>query len=179
MCSYILDGPEAPWGDYGHILLRGMTSHLERKNGLLQVERTAPFVPPISFSGCGNVIVTDDFKRKLQASQLSGLSFLAAEKTRIVHLEWEKWDWSKDDPEVYPESGEPEDYILERPHSPELAEQIGSLWEVCLAPHDEQDGLDFFRGKTVLYVYVSEQAKAWLQVAVPQWVHFKPAPFTR
>jgi hypothetical protein len=31
-----------------------------------------------------------------------------------------------------PESGEPEDYILERPHSPTAAAALGEIWEVVV-----------------------------------------------
>jgi len=62
---FILDNAEVPWGDYGSILLTGMTRHLSRKNGLLQLERTAPFVPPIVNSGAGNIVVTNTFKVEL------------------------------------------------------------------------------------------------------------------
>jgi hypothetical protein len=43
-----LEAPEAPWGDYGSILQHGMTAHLGRNpEGLAQLERTGPFIPPI------------------------------------------------------------------------------------------------------------------------------------
>jgi hypothetical protein len=177
MSCYILRKPEMPWGDYGDILLSGMWSDWGRKDGMLQVERTGPFVPPISL-GLGTIIVTEEFKRTLETSGLTGFTFLPATSARIVHLEWEKWDLTANDPPEYPESGEPEDFILGRPHSAEIAEQIGQLWELHVDPHDEEDGLDWFRGNTVLYIYVSVRAKTWLQAEVPQWVAFLEVPRT-
>lgn len=196
MTIYILQNAEMPWGDYGDILFSGMTSHLPRKDGYLQLERIGPFVPPITISGIGNVVVTDAFKEKLHLSGLSGLQFQPVIKTRIVHLEWEKWNKRVDEPFEYPQTGKPEDYILERPHSPELAEAMGMLWEVQLQEHTEVervqvsanswdvniyvlvsswDGTDWFKAKTVGYTYVSEKAKIWLEEQVFEYVKFKPA----
>ena len=129
---YALDASRMPWGDYGCILLSGMTSHLERQNGLLQLERTGPFVPPISLPGIADIVVTNDFKHLLEGSGLTGFTFQPVIKKHIVFLEWEKWDKKSEEPLEYPGTGEPEDYILERAHSPELAQQIGDLWELCL-----------------------------------------------
>jgi hypothetical protein len=137
MNIYILRHIEVPWGDYGAMLLSGMTAHLPRKNGLLQLERPGPFVPPLSLTGINDIVVTDAFKKQLEGSGLSGFAFQPVIKARIVHLEWEKWDRTVEDPKEYPETGEPEDYILGRPHSPETAEQIGGLWELCLEEHAE------------------------------------------
>jgi hypothetical protein len=75
MTIYILRNAEMPWGDYGNILLSGMTSHLDRKNGLLQLERTGPFVPPLTISGISEIVVTNAFKQQLEKSSLSGFNF--------------------------------------------------------------------------------------------------------
>jgi len=106
----ILCSKDAPWGDYGEILMRGMTSHLPRTSeGLLQLERTAPFVPPITFPGIGDLVVTNDFGQRLDSSGLTGLSFMPVKKARIVKLEWERWDRKAASPVIYPHSGEPVD----------------------------------------------------------------------
>jgi hypothetical protein len=196
MSTYILGEPQVPWGDYGSILVSGMSCHLPRKEGLIQFERTAPFVPPISLPGLGDIVVTDAFKRALESSELTGMSFQPVIKARIVHFEWEKWDQTADEPEEYPDEGEPEGYILDRPHKPELAEEMGELWEVCLEEHAEVervkvgrrswdvdiyvlgsswDGTDLFRAKGVGFIYVSEKARNWLQKTVAEWVSSEPA----
>jgi hypothetical protein len=184
-----------PWGDYGCILLSGMTSHLERQNGLLQLERTGPFVPPISLPGIADIVVTNDFKHLLEGSGLTGFTFQPVIKKHIVFLEWEKWDKKSEEPLEYPGTSEPEDYILERAHSPELAQQIGDLWELCLEECAEVERQqigpqrwdveifvvqsswnerDWFRARGVGYNYVSERAKHWLERTVPEWVSFDP-----
>ena len=196
MTIYILENAEMPWGDYGDILFSGMTSHLSRKGGYLQLERTGPFVPPITTSGIGNVVVTEEFKKQLQLSGMSGLRFQPVIKTHIVQLEWEQWDKTASEPPEYPQSGKPEDYILERSHSPELAEAIGNLWEVQLQEHAEieriqiginswevdphivlssWDETDWFKAKSVRYTYLSQKAKNWLAEHVSEYVKFKSA----
>jgi len=197
MKVYTVGAAEREWGDYSHVLVAGMSAHLDRRDGLIQLERTGPFVPPITFPGIGDVIATDDFRQKLEDSGLTGITFQPVYKTRIVHLEWERWNWLAEEPDEYPEDGEPERYILGRPHSRPLAEAIGDLWEVC--PREcvdvervqvgarswdveirvvlsTWDGTDWFRGRGYSYNYVSEKARTWLQENAPEWVAFEPAP---
>ncbi len=192
---YMLGGPVPPWGDYGDILIAGMTSHLGRQDGLLQLERTGPLVPPIALAGIGEVVVTNSFRSALEASGLSGLRFQPVIKKHIVRLHWETWDRATPNPPEYPPTGEPEDYIFLGAHDPQLAAEMGDLWELCLEPHarterqprrsaiGEQifvvraswDGRDWFRAEGVSYVYVSARARNWLEAIVPEWVSFMPA----
>src|SRR5262245_60690347 len=100
---YRLSRVKPPWGDYGAILLSGMTAHEPRTpEGLLRLARTGPFVPPITVAGVGDLLVTDAFRAELELSPLAGLEFRPVEKTRIVLLEWERWDQAADDPQEYP-----------------------------------------------------------------------------
>lgn len=196
MKFYILGEPDVPWGDYGSILLSGMTSHLSREDGLLQLERTGPFVPPISFPGISEIVATDTMKAKLETSGLTGFTFQPVIKRHIVHLEWETWNKEAPEPPLYPDTGEPEDYILLQPHSPSLAEEMEPLCEVVLQPTasvervsvgprpwdveihvllSSWDGSDFFRANGVGYNYLSEKAKLWLEEEVHDWVKFEEA----
>ncbi|AKF06311.1 hypothetical protein [Sandaracinus amylolyticus] len=116
----------APWGDYGAILVHGMTTHAPRRaDGRIPLERTGPFVPPITYPG--NILVNDDVRGALERSGLSGLSFTPVHKTRIVWSSWETWDRTAEDPEEDPAHGEPEDYILAVPHDEELARSMRDL----------------------------------------------------
>ena len=196
MTIYLLREPEFPWGDYGAILLSGMTAHLGREDGLLQLERTAPFVPPIFMPGISDIVVTERFKVQIEASGLTGFSFRSVIKKHIVHLEWDKWDKEAPEPPVYPQTGEPEDYILLAPHSPSLADDMEPLWEMVLEQSasveriqvgplswdvsihlvlSSWDGADLFRAKGVGYNYLSARAKQWLEQQVPEWVGFEEA----
>ncbi|HEX9197481.1 hypothetical protein E6H30_08595 [Candidatus Bathyarchaeota archaeon] len=188
---YSLD-PNIPmlWGDYGGILAHGMGGR--SREGQFEIERAGPFVPPISLP-FNAIIVTDVFKKELETSGLRGLSFNPVVKKRIVKLDWEKWDWKAADPAKYPSEGEPENYILENPHSPDTAEKIGPLWELLIEENadtepvmasagvpeqillrlDRWDGRDFFRAKGVGFYYVTDSAKAWLETRVSEWISFR------
>lgn len=176
MGYYILSAAKTPWGDYGDILGQGMSSHLARHNGLLQLERTGPFVPPITFPGISDVVVTDDFKTNLENSELIGISFRPVIKARIVRLDWQDWSRTQEQPPEYPTSGEPEDYILGNAHDADLAERIGALWEICVhfLANPAQVDSDWFRLTPDGYNYVSEVAKTLLERRVPEWVQFLP-----
>jgi hypothetical protein len=65
-----------------------MTAHQERiRDGLLQLERTGPFVPPVTLTGLEDLLVTDAFRSRLEHSPLAGTGFRPVQKTRIVRLE--------------------------------------------------------------------------------------------
>ena len=191
---YRLDARKMPWGDYGRILASGMSAHLPRKDGLIQLERTAPFVPPISFPGIGDIVVTHAFRAELEASGLVGFTFAPVMKARIVESKWETWDRSAPKPAAYPTGGEPENYILASPHQPELADRIGALWEIVPGlggtverrrtgegPRDvdvilrPSGASDVFRAEGVRYNYVTQRAMEWLLARASDWVQGLPA----
>src|SRR6478609_2295955 len=176
MQLFKLEGPGTPWADYGALLWHGMAEHLGRDvEGRLQLERTGPFVPPITFPAISGAVVTDRIRQALLRSNLLGFSFAPVRLARIVDLDWSGWDRESDDPPVHPESGEPEDYILERAHSPALAAQMGPMWEVVLQEGAEVypdfwalrpesvKGLDWFRVPNRGWTFVSPQARAWIE----------------
>jgi hypothetical protein len=75
---YRLRGVYEPWGDYGNILVSGLVDR-DETSGLLLIERTGPFVPPISIGGLHSpVVVTDSFRRELEGSGLTGFGFQPA-----------------------------------------------------------------------------------------------------
>ena len=193
MAIRILERPDSPWGDYGDILWHGMASHPGvTPEELIDLERTGPYVPPISFPGF-EIVVTEECRQRLEASGLKGLAFKPVRKARIVELVWHTWDLAAEDPLEYPESGEPEDYILEREHSPALAEAIGPLWQLVLTDGAETErelaedrgndrvylrtatwtGVDIFHATGVGYVYVSDAAQAWLSTEFREHVAFR------
>src|SRR5262250_3064070 len=94
------------WGDYGDILQHGMTSHLSRVDGRLALERTGPYIPPITLPGIGDVVLTSRARGDLESSGLSGFTFLPVEKTLIVELHWEEWRLDAEEPAEFPETGE-------------------------------------------------------------------------
>lgn len=117
------------WGDYGTTLCNGMLRTGE--GGEQRLDRTGPFVPPISFPALsGVVIVTSEARQKLEASGISGVGeFHPLSLGKIVSVDWQKWDRSRPlDGNLLPYEGEPEEYILHNPHDAEAAARIGQLW---------------------------------------------------
>lgn len=191
MRFYSLERPVVAWGDYGDILHHGMAWH-DEQSGLLQLERTGVFVPAITFPGLPGIVVTDSFRIALETSTLTGFSFRSLIKRHIVDLDWS--EWKSEEPDFYPESGEPEDYIYEAQHSPEMAEQMPELWELMIeeTSHVQRtedpsadfgvalsllketwNGDDFFRAPEVGYIFVSERAKRWLETRTTNLVNFR------
>ena len=161
--------------------------------GVLEIERTGPFVPSITLPGIGEVVVTEELRRSLGRSGLKGFGFETVVKRRIVRSEWNAWDQAADEPAEFPESGEPEDYVLGQPHSMEADEQIGDLWALDLnrdaqthrerriVQHRNQiklvtstwHGQDIFGAQGAGFIYVTESAKAWLEQNVPGHLMFE------
>ncbi len=126
---YCVKGPDL-WGDYGDALIAGFVQ-ADRIAGQLVLDRTGPFIPPITFPTYGQaVVVSSEFKASL-ASAFPYLSFRVVEKGRIVDLPWHDWDRQLPEPPYYPPGGEPENY-LEGPPSVSAANELGTLWEVEL-----------------------------------------------
>ena len=189
---FFLDRPKDVWGGYGHTLIHGYGAIDEARN-VCNLFRTGPFIPP--FTQPNAIIVTNLIRRQLERSRLTGFSFVSVFKKKIVELNWHEWDRDSPDPEEYPSSGEPCDYIDAGVHSPRAARVMGDLWalkipEVARVERDSEivesrrelylvlkttQGLDFVRSPDVGYCFVSEQAKNWLQAYVGQWVEFELA----
>jgi hypothetical protein len=181
------------WGDYGEILQHGMTAHSPRVGGRLALERTGPYIPPITFPGF-SIIVTDAARTLMESSGLTGFTFLPVEKKLIVEFHWETWDLNADEPAEYPDSGEPEDYILGKPHSPTVAMAMGELWELAVPINVEilrptsivnsykdlridlrtWNGADLLRGEDYGGILFSQRAQDWFADCWGQYVTFDP-----
>jgi hypothetical protein len=183
------------WGDYGDILQHGMTAHSPRINGRLALERTGPYIPTVTLPGF-SIVLTSEARELLESSGLTGFSFLPVEKRLIVELHWESWDLSAREPAEYPNSGEPEDYILARPHSPTAAVALGDLWEVIVTFNVEVlrptstansyrdlqidlrswNGADFLRSREYGGCLFSQRAHDWISEHWEKYVEFHPFP---
>jgi hypothetical protein len=194
---FIINGPAVPWGDYGSILVHGMSCHLERNDrGEIQLERTGPFIPPISFPGIGDIVVTTSFRKKLEESGLTGFHVQPVVKAHIVDLDWHRWDRSAREPKKYPAGGEPENYILDRKHSESVSRMLGDLWEIIpgeaarvtkrpkgpnwwnvdiVLAADSVGAQDLFRATDVAYNFASSRAKEWFQGNAGEWIVAKSA----
>lgn len=192
MTYYLLRGAAAPWGDYGRILTHGMSAHRQRVGGIIQLERSGPFIPPITFPAA-DVVATDVLRAAVETSGLTGASFQRVEKAHIVRINWERWDRTQPMPPHVPPSAAPEDYILGEPHDPTTSAQLGDLWELVVVTEGAgrrdrgarrggsvtsitlpRNGMpDFFRVKGPRYVLVSDAAREWLREQAAEWVAFE------
>lgn len=197
---YKIDGrPILPrWGDYGDILQHGMTAHSSRAEGSLTLKRTGPYIPPITLPGIGDVVLTSDARRLLESSSLSGFDFRPVEKALIVEVHWETWNHNEDEPPEYPQSGEPEDYILGKEHSPAAADALGELWEISVAPTatimrptpivssykdlrldlGSWNGEDLVRSSGYGSILFTERAQEWFSERWGEYIKFDQFPTT-
>jgi hypothetical protein len=179
------------WGDYAHILQHGMACHSPRVDDLLALERTGPYIPPITFPGIGDIVLTSSAKELLQSSGLTGFGFQAVAKILTVELHWENWNLAAEEPAYYPDSGEPEDYILGQPNSPSASTALGDLWELVVPDtarilrNSQQrlrldlstwNGSDVFRGVGYAVALFTERAQHWFFEHWAPYVEF--AQFT-
>lgn len=184
------------WGDYGDILQQGMGAHSEEVHGRMQLERTGPYIPPITFPGLGGFVMTSKARSMLELSGLNGYSFRQIDKKLIVELHWEEWDLSSSEPAFFPETGEPEDYILGQSHSPQAAAAMGDLWEVtvprtvtvlrpCRIVESYKEltidsgtwnGDDIFASEDVGYTFFTERAQNWFFGHFGEYVDFEEFP---
>lgn len=98
------------WGDYGDHLINAMASRkCWEVSPPLQISRLGPFVPPLHMRS-SNVIVSDRVKKQLEQDQPFDVKFQQVVYDHIHRLDWHEWDLSADEPPLYPEGGEPDDY---------------------------------------------------------------------
>src|SRR3954453_17017328 len=97
---YALRKPQSPWGDYGDILLHGMTKSAPAGSALLM--RTGPFAPPIS-PPAFTVIGPDTVRGAMEPQKFTGFEFSPVSKHHIVRLDWRGWDPAAPDPAEFPD----------------------------------------------------------------------------
>jgi hypothetical protein len=134
--------------------------------------------------------VTDDTKRLIEASDLTGYVFHTTRKTQIARVEWQHWDLNAPEPEYYPPGGEPENYYLGQPHCEDASYQLGTLWELKGTPFGsvvrtdagtqwttpQEPALDVITPDDLEWqiVVVSEAARTFLSAIPNADVRFRP-----
>ena len=184
---FSLERVDPPWGDYGDMLIHGMAERTE--DGSLELERSGPFVPPIS-QPSGLVVVTAEFLEALQNSGLTGFESSPVIKKRVPKIDWLAWEPYGSEEFKYPAGNEPENYILRRKHSEEAARGLGELFELRFKPgirvsrdggyhlvRESWNGSDFFvPADHFIRTCVSQAAHDWLVENATEWVHFQVLP---
>jgi hypothetical protein len=181
---FALDRAPSPWGDYGNILAHGLADFPKQgpPPATIHLSRTGPYVPPVT-QPRGHIIVIDSLRRELERSSFTGFGFSEVEYQKVVRLDWHTWNADADEPQHYPETGEPEDYVLTGSHDPSLLKEMPCLWALSVASTpdlqvgsrtfyaDRHPGTDIARH--FARFWVSERMKDWLQSAAGAWVDFK------
>jgi hypothetical protein len=196
-----VDTRRAPWGDYGNILTHGLVHGENRGKGRAALERTGPFIPEMSLPSQA-LIVTAAFRVKLKKMDLKGMRFIRVEKRRIVRLAWEEWPKNAERPRRIPFGGEPEGYILQGKHNPEVSKSMGELfdlrprqylpivqqgketrygtkydrWLLDPRPYRGDDFIGCERGGTI---YVTDKARNRLNPFVRKWIRFRRVPWAK
>lgn len=180
MKYYQIKNKEMPWGDYGNSLLTGT---LEGDDEKLKLSRTGPYIPPIVQMSINDLVVTDELRTKIEASELTGFNFEEIKPVKIVRIDWRNWDFDSEEPEFYPESGEPEDYIEEGTNDPELLANSGDFWKLTfpnsvelelrqggewwqkipVINSDSWPNSNFAISDQILHNFIDQTAKDWLE----------------
>ena len=113
-------------GDYWSILVSGIDRG--RIDGHLNIDRTGPFVPPLTIVGVGDAVVTDAMRIRLDG--VSGvIGFLPVVVKKAVRRNWHTWSLSLDERRAMC-AGDPEDVLIRGRHNLKVAEEIGALYEL-------------------------------------------------
>lgn len=140
------------------------------------------------------MVVSDEFRQRLEARGFAGIRFQPVIKKHIAKLNWHEWDrneWVEEEP-----CGEPESYVRGKRHDPRTAAQMGDVWELLppITPmdlerkEDPQGGyLDEFVGNSEVGSFptlfanrpdnyasliVDDIGREWITEAVGEWVKF-------
>ncbi len=96
----------------------------------LVVDRTGPYVPPVSKPYDSCLVFSDAGKLSLTA-HLEKAEFQPVELGRVSTVKWHLWDFHSDEPKRYPPGGEPENYFS-RSGDQTSRDSVGTLWELLL-----------------------------------------------
>lgn len=182
---YQLRNSSAPWGDYGNILRNGLLATRKKaKSPLVEIERTGPFLPPITFP-FDAVVVSQAAKEQMETRRFAGLQFSRAKYAKVVRLEWHEWNLLAPEPHRYPASGEPEDYIIKGKNSDRTAAVMPAIWAFNVPPTeglqllgsntfrlDRAPDADIFREYSIHWV--SERMRVWLEANFGEWIQCMP-----
>lgn len=95
------------WGDYGSILMQGMLQKQGDAYVLFACTPLEHLIRPSIYLVCSTKMKT------MMQTISSNITFFPCEIGRAVELDWRAFR-DKDEPEFYPQGGEPENYIFRR-----------------------------------------------------------------
>lgn len=126
-----------PWGDYGNTLFRGFLNVMDKEFHDLvtpELERTGPYVPDMYIANTRDLVIKDKVRNIFEDCNITGIkSYRGINKKKIVRLNWEDWDQSLENPQYYPPSGNPENYIIKGKHDESIAKSLPEFWNPQIA----------------------------------------------
>lgn len=192
---YAINNIDTHWGDWSDILWSGFLN-FDFETKQYYIERSGPFTPSI-YQSVFDLVFTDIAINSYKTHKIKGLSFEGPlEKRKIVNIDWMSWDKNKDYYEYMENVFEPEDVIDIYPHDSALALTMPNYWkaifnhkihinvnkamrnsrnyEEITIPKQELADSDFFCGIETLHIFLSENAKAWIEKNFPDCFNFYP-----
>lgn len=197
---YILRAAPHAWGDYGKILVHGISNRRTPRDCSTEVllRRGGPGVAPMTIPSPSDIIISSSLHAGIAASGLSGARFRPVRKVHVVRCKWSRhMEMMGSLPEL-PSSGEPED-LLDQPHDSLAEKELGDLWELVVDRYgigssrivtrrplryevhlaiERGVAPDFFRPNALLQVAVSARAREWLEPRVGPEIEFQPVVVT-
>jgi hypothetical protein len=167
--AYRAHGSAGNWGDYGHVLFHGMAHFGDDREPLVQLERTGPFVPPVTVPSRLAIVVTDAVRAELATAGFERLTFRQVDVRKLTLVNWHEWDRSYPHPAVWPAGGEPENYVMARKDRTALHGKIGALWQLV----DHAPGLPESGARDRATV-VSVALARYLFERHGEWLGFEP-----
>ncbi|MEZ5324735.1 MAG: hypothetical protein R3F19_06700 [Verrucomicrobiales bacterium] len=166
-----------PWGDLGMDLMNGVI--LDDTNGKLQLARTGPYVPQVSFPSTTYYVIRGTLRSQFE--KLGEFEYRSVEKIHICESDWEQWHQDRD-PRIKYSGGI--DYIMSRPHSEEVSVLIGDLFQLIVPMVETKPSweepvtnndmliLESWKGDHIFTddhcFYVTEHGKRWIQALEPK-----------
>lgn len=193
---YILQNKKIPWRSYGEILWQGIY-YFNKKKQEHRILRTAPFCPEIyrsQYDRESPVIIVKEYVKKLIEKNFLYFNFVKVYKNKIVKLDWQDWDLSKDEPEIYLSGDmDAEEYITNKKHNEVFSQGLGNLYALIpekdgYSYYDEKDAQEKLAKLTLSTkdifithslknqeIYVSEKFKLFLETNFPNDIYFESA----
>ncbi|EEJ7236654.1 hypothetical protein S483_004707 [Salmonella enterica subsp. salamae] len=191
---YLLENKKMPWGDWGSILWEGITSR-DPVTGAILIARTGPFSPSLYMSS-NDFVFTSEAKSLYEKSLLSGIEFShEIAKSKIVRINWHDWNHKQHITNYLDIDGEPEELILNMESDEALMDNMPEYWLADIKanihlfidkslksnnPSDyifidgELERSDFFIGVERTGVYITQNAKDWMDYNFPEhFAYFK------
>ena len=155
-------------------VVHGITTHLSRVSGRLQLERAGPAIPEFSCPVRSSLLVTAEGRAAMQAGPFKDILFRKVDYANVVDIDWDTWETGEDIPDEFMNIYLPEFIMNGGNHCPELAEIMPKVWEV----YTEKTLSVFFpptpvKGKFLGYSPTSYEGDSLVQAVLGKSLSFR------